>query len=105
MANEGLIIFFVCALQKVFKTFFEKSRIGFLKWTQYFLHYYFCFFLLFHNASVIKQKGESQNGCFKKIKHVKFSEKKELFLTPDRLTYVCVSGGMKCSFEYCEKGL
>ena len=25
--------------------------------------------------SVIRQKGESQNGCFKKTKHVKFSEK------------------------------
>ena len=26
-------------------------------------------------ASVISQKGESQNGCFKKTKHGKFSEK------------------------------
>ena len=26
-------------------------------------------------SSVIRQKGESQNGCFKKIKHVQFSEK------------------------------
>ena len=25
---------------------------------------------------VIRQKGESQNGCFKKTKHVKFSEKR-----------------------------
>ena len=25
--------------------------------------------------SVIKQKGESQNGCLKKTKHAKFSEK------------------------------
>ena len=36
-------------------------------------------FLLFilssHNSSVIRQKGESQNGCFKKTKQVKFSEK------------------------------
>ena len=30
--------------------------------------------------SVIRQKGESQNGCFKKTKHVKFSEKR-IFLT------------------------
>ena len=29
----------------------------------------------FWNSSVIRQKGESQNGCFKKTKHVKFSEK------------------------------
>ena len=27
------------------------------------------------NSSVIRQKGESQNGCFKKTKHVKFFEK------------------------------
>ena len=32
-------------------------------------------------SSVIRQKGESQNGCFKKAKHVKFS-KKRTFLTP-----------------------
>ena len=33
---------------------------------------------------VIRQKGESQNGCFKKAKHAKISE--------------CVSGVKKCSF-------
>ena len=33
------------------------------------------------NSSVIRQKGESQNGCFKKTKHFKFSEKRT-FLTP-----------------------
>ena len=32
-------------------------------------------------ALVIRQKGKFQNGCFKKIKHVKFSEKRT-FLTP-----------------------
>ena len=31
-------------------------------------------------TSVIKQKGESQNACFKKTKHIKLSEK-ERFLT------------------------
>ena len=31
--------------------------------------------------SVIRQKGESQNGCFKKTKHVEFSEKRR-FLAP-----------------------
>ena len=48
-----------------------------------------CFFTPLHNqrrsqalqtskvesSSVIRQKGKSQNGCFKKTKHVKFSEK------------------------------
>ena len=32
-------------------------------------------------SSVIREKGESQNGCFKKTKHVKFSEKRT-FLSP-----------------------
>ena len=32
-------------------------------------------------SSVIRQKGESQNRCFKKTKHAKFSEKRT-FLTP-----------------------
>ena len=32
-------------------------------------------------SSVIRQKGESQNGCFKKTKHAKFPEKRT-FLTP-----------------------
>ena len=43
------------------------------------------------------QKGESQNVCFKKTKHVKFSEN-EHFLPPDNHMYMCVSGGKKCSF-------
>ena len=30
--------------------------------------------LLMVLSSVIRQKGESQNGCFKKTKHAKFSE-------------------------------
>ena len=33
------------------------------------------------NSSVIRQKGQSQNGCFKKKKHAKFPEKRT-FLTP-----------------------
>ena len=42
--------------------------------------------------SVIKQKSESQNGCFKKINHAKFSQKQTFN------TYVRVSGGKKCLF-------
>ena len=51
-------------------------------------------------SSVIRQKGESQNGCFKKTKHAKFYEnyEKRTFLPPDMHTYVCVSGGKKCPF-------
>ena len=42
------------------------------------------------NSWAIRQKGESQNECYKEVKHAKFSEKR-LFLTP-------VSGDKKCSF-------
>ena len=34
-----------------------------------------------HISSVIRQKGGSQNGCFKKTKQAKFSEKRT-FLSP-----------------------
>ena len=40
------------------------------------------------------QKGESRNGCFKKTKRAKFSEKRTSPL-PDSHKYVCVSGGKK----------
>ena len=53
--------------------------------------------LAFEVLSVIRQKGESQNGCFKKAKHAKISKKKH-FLPPDTHTYVCVSGGKTCLF-------
>ena len=33
------------------------------------------------HLSLIRQKDESQNGCFKKAKHAKISEK-QTFLTP-----------------------
>ena len=36
---------------------------------------------LFCNSSTIRRKGETQNGCYKKIKHTKFSER-QTFLTP-----------------------
>ena len=50
----------------------------------------------FYESPVIRQKGESQKGCFKKTKHAKFSEKKtKIFSTPVMHTYVCVSGGTK----------
>ena len=37
--------------------------------------------LLFTQFVGNRQKGESQNGCFKKAKHAKISEK-QTFLTP-----------------------
>ena len=47
-------------------------------------------------SSLIKQKGESQNGGNKKTKYAKFSKKNERLLPPDMHTCVCVSGGKKC---------
>ena len=52
-----------------------------------------------HNLSIIAQKVESQNGCFKKNKQSKLNfPKNEHFLHLDTHTYVCVSGCKKCSF-------
>ena len=45
----------------------------------------------------MRQKGESQNGCFKKTHHAKFFEKLTV-LPSDTHTYVCISGGKKCLF-------
>ena len=47
------------------------------------------------SLSVIRQKGESQNGCFKKTKHAEFSEKRT---GVSGSVYQGVSGGRKCSF-------
>ena len=44
--------------------------------------------------SVISQKRKSQNECFKKTKHAKFSGKQR-FCTPDVHINVCLSGGKK----------
>ena len=46
-------------------------------------------------SSVIRQKGESQNGCFKKKSTPNFPKNEHL--PPDTHTYLCVSGGKKCS--------
>ena len=37
---------------------------------------YVCMVGRAYNSSVIRQKDESQNGCNKKTKHTKFSEKR-----------------------------
>ena len=42
---------------------------------------------IWHISSIIRPKGESQNGCYRKTKHAEFSEKRT-FLTPD--THTCV---------------
>ena len=47
------------------------------------------------SSSVIRQKGESQNGYFKKTKHVKFSEKL-IFLTP---WYVLLIRTRMCTYQ------
>ena len=50
-------------------------------------------------SSVIRQKGESQNGCFKKTKYVKFSEKRTFLETPVLrfafLPYCRLSSGLR----------
>ena len=51
-----------------------------------------------HTSSVIRQKGEPQNGCLKERKYAKFP-KKEYFLPPDTHTFMLVSGGKKRPFR------
>ena len=46
-------------------------------------------FFLKNLSSVMKQKGESQNGCFKKTKHAEFSEQTNIFYPLIR-TRMCV---------------
>ena len=53
----------------------------------------------FHNASVIRQKSECQNGCFKKTKHTKFAEKRTFFApwyAHVRVRNVRFSGNLAC---------
>ena len=72
-----------------FKNFIFLLR-NFLKKCNISVQYTSVFFLrlsylapvsLRYNSSVMRQKGESQNGCFKKTKNAKFSEK-QTFLIP-----------------------
>ena len=60
----------LCSVISLFANFLSSDPEGL------FLYYYY------QNLSAIGKKGESQNGCFKRTKHVKFSEKLT-FLTPD----------------------
>ena len=48
-------------------------------------------------VSVLRQKGQSQNGSSKKTNHAKFSKNRTSF-TPWYAHVVCVSGGKKCLF-------
>ena len=53
------------------------------------------------NSVVIRQKSESQNGCFKKIKHAKFSAKTNIFYPLIR-TRTCAYRGIK-NVRFCGK--
>ena len=48
-------------------------------------------------SSIIRQKGKSQNGCFRKQSAPNFPKSKH-FVPSDTHTYVCVSVGKKYSF-------
>ena len=54
------------------------------------------------SSSVIRQKGESQNGVSRKQSTPNFPKNKH-FLNPDTHTYVSVLGSKKCSFfgKFC----
>ena len=46
-------------------------------------------------SSVIRQKGESQNGCFKKTKHAKFFKKTPNISYPLIRTRTCAYQGVR----------
>ena len=57
--------------------------------------YYECKIII-ENSSVIRQKGESQNGGYTKTKHWIFQ--KTIIFYPLIHKYVCISGGKKFFF-------
>ena len=55
--------------------------------------------IIIFNLLVIRQKDESQDGCFKKTKHVTFSEKRTFLTHPHqgvRNRYVRCSENLMC---------
>ena len=52
---------------------------------------------IYLKSSAITQKGESQEGCYRKPSTPIFS-KNDHFLPPDPHTHMYISGGKKCSF-------
>ena len=74
----------VSAVNKVSEvTAFEVSEFMWRKVTelQPFSDLIIKMWLFWYTSSVIRQKGESRNECFKKTKHAKFSDKRTI-LTP-----------------------
>ena len=80
------------ALKKVkFSCLFVFFVFYFVKSDQRSFHY---FRFQISSFTVITQKGESKNECFKKTKNAKFSEKRTFLTT----WYAHVRTGQKCSF-------
>ena len=52
--------------------------------------------IIIFNLSVIRQKDESQDGCFKKTQHVKFSEKRTFLFAPGGVRNVRFSENLAC---------
>ena len=68
--------------------------LNFLKHVWFVMYGSICFQEIFLISPVIRQKGESQNGCSKKTKHVKLS-KKRTFLTLLIRTRTCAYQGVR----------
>ena len=85
--SEVFSDYFICFRSQFFRNLWSKMNVKFC-----------CLKKSNKKLLIIRQKSESQNECFKKTKHAKFSEKRT-FITPwYPLTYVCVSGCKKCLF-------
>ena len=65
----------------------QLSAAGFFSFNIYDIRFFFGYgysiFFVTTKSSVVKQKGKSQNGGYRKTKHIKFSEKRTHFLPPD----------------------
>ena len=88
--NRGWLI----NIFKVIFLFLQKKWHSIIRWNldDNFLKYHFFIIL-----SVIRQKGGFKTGVSRKQSTPNFPKNQD-FLPPDMYTYVCVSGGKKCSF-------
>ena len=72
--NERNCVVFKKVAKNILFPFFKAFKLFRITAQPKLRKYLQCYF-----SSVIRQKGESQNGCFKKTKHAKFSEKRTFF--------------------------
>ena len=68
------------SLKKIIQAHLVRNNLSLKLWRSFTESAELKYTIDYINKSVIRQKGESQTGCFKKTKHAKFFEKRT-FLT------------------------